>query len=83
MQSSDRLEKVVVKNTKIITTLTKDISDRINGLKLFEYCNDLSKDIAIRYANAKIEFSYPLNGDKSKLIELLDNLDEVLKDEDR
>ena len=83
LQSSDRLEKVVVKNTRIITTLTKDISDRINGLKLFEYCNDLSKDIAIRYTNAKIEFSYPLNGDKSKLIELLDNLDEVLKDEDR
>lgn len=81
-QEENRLEKVEVKNGMTTVFLSVNASDRIDGMKLFEYCNDLSKDIKIRYRHSMIELSMPNNADRSKLLKVLDNLDEVMKNED-
>ena len=71
-------------DARMIITLTKEYSDRIDGMKLFEYCAELSKDLRIRYTKAKIEFSFQNRKEEMKKVtKLLDHLDEVLKDEDR
>ena len=57
---------------------------KADGMKLFEYCAELSKDLRIRYTKAKIEFSFQNRKEEMKKVtKLLDHLDEVLKDEDR
>ena len=81
-QEEDRLEKVEVKNGMTTVYLSVKTSDRIDGMKLFEYCNELSKDIRIRYRRSMIELSMANNADRSKLLQVLDHLDEVMKNED-
>ncbi len=78
------VESFKVLNARIVITLTKEYSDRIDGMKLFEYCATLSKDLRIRYVNMKIEFSFQNRREEiKKLIELLNHLSEVTKDADR
>ena len=61
-------------------TLSKEYSDNIDGLKLFEYCNSLSKDLVINYKRNRLEFSIS-NQESfiSILLELIENLDKLEK----
>ncbi|MBR5341421.1 MAG: transcription-repair coupling factor [Erysipelotrichaceae bacterium] len=75
-----------VSNTKGMFTvvLSKDYSDRIDGVKLFEYVNSLSKDMNISYKNSKLIISLDnqrVNVDK--MLKLVDNLDKLEKNENR
>ena len=74
------LESVVTKGGIFIVTLTKEYSDNIDGLRLFEYCNNLSKDIVINYKRNKLEFSISNQNDYSSiLLELIEHLEELEK----
>ena len=76
------IEKVSNRNNIFKIVLSKDYSDNIDGVKLFEYCNSLSKDIAIGYKYSKLEISIENQGDSiSKILKLVDNLDKLEKDE--
>lgn len=62
--------------------LSKEYSDNIDGSKLFEYCNELSKDIKIAYKNYKLEISLDNQKENiSKMLTLVDNLDKLEKHE--
>ena len=62
--------------------LSKEYSDNIDGSKLFEYCNELSKDIKIAYKNYKLEISLDNQKENiSKMLKLVDNLDKLEKHE--
>ena len=63
-------------------TLSKDYSDNIDGVKLFEYCNGLSKDISIAYKNSKLIISIDNQKENiDKMLKLVDNLDKLEKHE--
>ena len=75
------IEKITNQNKEFTILLTKDYSDNINGVALFEYCNELSKDIKITYKNSKLAIS--INNQKeniAKILQLVDNLDKLEKD---
>jgi len=64
--------------------LSKKYSDNIDGVKLFEYCNSLSKDLNITYRNSKLAISIPNQKENiSLMIRLVDHLDQLEKHEDR
>ena len=64
-------------------TLSKDYSDRMDGLKLFEYCNSLSKDFKISYKNSRLTVSIDNQKENiNKMLKLVDNLDKLEKHED-
>ena len=80
----DLIDKVSNMKGKFTITLSKDYSDRIDGLKLFEYVNSLSKDMNIAYRNSK--FTISLDNQKeniSKMLKLVDDLDKLEKNADR
>lgn len=78
------VESFKVQGARIIVTLTKDLSNKIDGMKLFKFCNELSKDIKIRYIAEKIEFSFQNRLEEmTNIIRLLDNMEGFIKDEDR
>ncbi|MDO4940380.1 MAG: transcription-repair coupling factor [Erysipelotrichaceae bacterium] len=78
------IEKVSNKGGLFRIVLSKNYSDNIDGLKLFEYCNNLSKDINIGYKNSKLEISITNQTDSiNKLLKLVDNLDKLEKNENR
>ena len=63
---------------------TKEYSDTVDGVRFFEYCNELSPDIEIRYKAGKLETSVPFIKEAvDKLIVLVDNLDRLVKHENR
>ena len=78
------IDTIKVINKQMVVTLAKEFSDRIDGMKLFEYCANLSRDLKIRYIKERIEFSIQNQKEQiKKLIRLLDHLDELVKDENR
>ncbi|MBQ0035843.1 MAG: transcription-repair coupling factor [Firmicutes bacterium] len=78
------IEKVSNKAGLFRIVLSKEYSDNIDGLKLFEYCNNLSKDINIGYKNSKLEISITNQADSiNKILKLVDNLDKLEKNENR
>ncbi|MBO7697829.1 MAG: transcription-repair coupling factor, partial [Erysipelotrichaceae bacterium] len=61
--------------------LSKQYSDNIDGAKLFEYCNNLSKDIKIGYKNYRLEISLDNQKENvAKMLKLVDDLDSLEKD---
>ena len=53
-------------------------------MKLFEYVNSLSKDMVITYRNSKLAISLDNQKENiAKMLQLVDNLDKLEKDENR
>ncbi|MBR4422423.1 MAG: transcription-repair coupling factor, partial [Erysipelotrichaceae bacterium] len=78
------VDKVVNTKGKFMVTLSKEYSDHIDGVKLFGYCNELSRDIDITYKNSRLTISIDNQKESiSKLFKLIDNLDKLEKHEDR
>ena len=76
------IDKIVNKNGKFIVTLTKEYSDNIDGLKLFEYCGQISKDIKITYKMSKLLLTIDNQKDNiEKMLKLIDNLERLQKNE--
>ena len=74
------IEKVSNYNGKFMIVLSKDYSDNIDGMKLFEYCNALSRDINITYKNNRLAISIDNQKENiSKMLKLVDNLDKLEK----
>ena len=78
------IERIMNRNGRFTIILSESYSDNIDGVKLFEYCNEISKDIKIAYRKRKLEL-YVENqkGAVDKILKLVDNLDKLLKDENR
>ena len=77
------IERVINRDGKFMITLTKEYSDNIDGVKLFEYCSKLSKDININYKNSKLIIDIENQKDNiNKLLKLVDNLDKLEKNAD-
>ena len=69
-------------NNNFTVVLTKQYSDKIDGLKLFAYCNEVSRDIKISYKYSKLAISIVNQRDSiKKIIQIIDNLDKLEKDE--
>ena len=78
------IDKITNKNNRFTITLTKEYSDNIDGAKLFEYCNSLSRDIEITYKQNKLQLFVEAQKDAiDKILKLVDNLDSLEKDENR
>ena len=78
------VESIRVINNEFKVVLTPKRSDMIDGMKLFELCSKISRDISIRYTKSKLEFNVKNQKDNiQKVIQLLDSLDKVNKDENR
>ena len=83
------LSKVYVESykedkSKATITFTKEYSHNIDGVKLFEYCNNLSKVINLTFNNQKIAVSVPLSKKNYEyLIEIVNNSKEFIKNENR
>ena len=78
------VEKVSNVKGKFTVTLSKDYSDRIDGIKLFEYVNSLSRDMDITYRNSRLAISLDNQKENiAKMLKLVDNLDKLEKNEDR
>ena len=74
------IEKVTNNNGIFKIVLTKNYSDNIDGLKLFEYCNSISKDLTINYKNSKLMIEIENQEDNiEKMLQLIDNLDKLEK----
>ncbi len=82
LYSLNCIDKITNKNKQFTIVLSKDYSDNIDGVKLFEYCNNLSRDIRISYKNSKLEL-YVSNQRENieKILKLVDNLDKLIKHE--
>ena len=78
------IDRITNRNNRFTITLTKEYSDNIDGVKLFEYCNELSKDIEISYKQNKLQLFVESQQDAiDKILVLVDNLDRLEKDENR
>ena len=78
------VDKVSNLKGKFTITLSKEYSDHIDGVKLFEYVNSLSKDMVITYRNSKLAISLDNQKENiAKMLQLVDNLDKLEKDENR
>ncbi len=74
------IDQVINRNGEFRVILSKDYSDKIDGLKLFAYCNGLSRDIRIKYKNSRLEVSLDNRRDSiSKILNLIDHLDQLEK----
>lgn len=76
------IDKVSNNKGIFMITLSEEYSNNIDGMKLFEYCNNLSKDINIKYKYNKLSIS--LSNQKEnidKMLKLVDNLDKLEKNE--
>ncbi|MBQ6560114.1 MAG: transcription-repair coupling factor [Erysipelotrichaceae bacterium] len=77
------VDKVMNTKGKFMVTLSKEYSDHIDGVKLFGYCNELSRDIDITYKNNRLTVSIDNQKESiSKLFKLIDHLDQLEKHED-
>ena len=78
------IDKVSNRNGMFKIVLSKEYSDNIDGVKLFEYCNSLSKDIEIGYKESKLIINIDNQKENiNKMLVLVDNLDKLEKDENR
>lgn len=73
------LDSVKIKNHRLEAIMSKKYSDHMDGMKLFEYCAELSKDIRIKYIKNSLEFSFPDPEGRKHLFALLENLKELEK----
>ena len=74
------IDKVSNFKGRFTIILSQDYSDRIDGLKLFEYVNTLSRDMEISYKNNKLAISLDNQKENiSKMLKLVDNLDKLEK----
>ena len=78
------VDKVINRNGTFRIVLSKNYSDNIDGVKLFEYCSKLSKDINIGYKENKLIIDIDNQKENiNKMLMLVDNLDRLEKDENR
>ena len=76
------IDSITNKNNRFTITLSKEYSDNIDGVKLFEYCNNLSRDIEIAYKQNKLQLYVEAQKDAiDKILKLVDNLESLQKDE--
>ena len=76
------IDKVINRNGIFRIVLSSNYSDNIDGMKLFEYCSKLSKDINISYKDKKLIIDIDNQKENvNKLLTLVDNLDKLQKDE--
>ena len=76
------IDKVINRNGIFRIVLSSNYSDNIDGMKLFEYCSKLSKDINISYKDKKLIIDIDNQKENvNKLLILVDNLDKLQKDE--
>ncbi|MBQ1289550.1 MAG: transcription-repair coupling factor, partial [Erysipelotrichaceae bacterium] len=84
LMKNHEIESTKVYQKTFVLTLSKEASGRIDGYKLFEYCNNLSKDIKIGYTQDRLSLmTANRKEDVYKLIRLSENLKELEKDADR
>ena len=75
------VDKVINKNGLFRIVLSKNYSDNIDGVKLFEYCGKLSKDINIGYKDSKLIIDIDNQKENiNKMLTLVDNLDKLEKE---
>lgn len=75
------IDRIIVKDGMFRIILSEEYSDNIDGLKLFEFCNNLSRDIKISYHANKLELSIVKESSGiDKIMQLVDNLDKLKKD---
>ncbi|MDD5793149.1 MAG: transcription-repair coupling factor [Erysipelotrichaceae bacterium] len=78
------IERITNRNGRFTIILTSKYSNRIDGLKLFEFCNGISRDIKIAYHQRSLELSIDNHRENIvKILKLVDNLDKLEKDENR
>ncbi|MCR4855404.1 MAG: transcription-repair coupling factor [Erysipelotrichaceae bacterium] len=78
------IDKVSNIKGRFTIVLSKEYSDRIDGVKLFEFVNSISKDMVITYRNSKLAVSLDNQKENvSKMLKLVDNLDKLEKNADR
>ena len=78
------IDKVINRDGIFRIVLSKEYSDNIDGIKLFEYCGKLSKDININYKQSKLIIDIENQKENiTKMLTLVDNLDKLEKDENR
>ena len=74
------IDKVSNFKGRFTIILSKDYSDKIDGLKLFEYVNTISRDMEISYKNSRLAISLDNQKENiSKMLKLVDNLDKLEK----
>ena len=74
------IDSISNKNNRFTIILTKEYSDNIDGVKLFEFCNKISRDINIQYKQNKLVLYVEAQKDAiNKILELVDNLDKLEK----
>ena len=75
------IDSITNRNNRFTITLSKEYSDNIDGVKLFEYCNKLSRDIEIAYKQNKLQLYVEAQKDAiDKILKLVDNLESFQKD---
>ena len=80
----DLIDRISNTNGKFTIVLSKKYSDNIDGVRLFEYCNSLSRDMEITYRNSKLAISIGNQKENiARMLKLVDNLDKLEKHEDR
>ncbi|MBQ6333744.1 MAG: transcription-repair coupling factor [Erysipelotrichaceae bacterium] len=78
------IDKVSNIKGKFTIVLSKEYSDNIDGIKLFEYVNSLSRDMDISYRNSRLAISLDNQKENvAKMLKLVDNLDKLEKNADR
>ena len=78
LYNSNFISKIINRNGTFTIILSKDFSDSVDGVKLFEMCNNISRDIKIAYKNSQIELSVTNQKDAvEKILKLVDNLEEI------
>ena len=78
LYNSNFISKIINRNGTFTIILSKDFSDSVDGVKLFEMCNNISRDIKIAYKNSQIELSISNQKDAvEKILKLVDNLEEI------
>ena len=74
------IDRISNSNGVFTITLSKAYSDDMDGLKLFEFVNGLSKDMKITYKNSRLAIAIPNQKENiSKMLQLVDELDKLKK----
>jgi transcription-repair coupling factor (superfamily II helicase) len=74
------IDKVSNFKGRFTIILSQEYSDHIDGVKLFEFVNSLSRDMEITYKNNKLAISLDNQKENiSKMLKLVDNLDKLEK----
>ena len=78
LYSLNYISKISNRDGTFTIVLSKEFSDNIDGVKLFEACNEISRDIKIAYKNNQLELYVTNQKDAvDKILKLVDKLEEV------